>query len=124
MDKGIVITPELKARVQEFELPLHKSMEPVLGGYMEKVSPRGLPEPYCFLVNEEGLLRNLPLNYVGSWWYGTHKHGCPIVGNIIVMKLGWRDGERDIIGLEDEDIEKIRELLIGVPYPVEWEETA
>lgn len=124
MDKGIVITTELKAQVQEFGLPLYKSMEGVLGGYMEKVSPRGLPHPYCFLVNEEGLLLNLPLNYVGSWWYGTQNHGCPIVGNLIVMKLGFRGGERDIIGLEDEDIEKIRQLLADVPYPVEWEDKA
>lgn len=40
-------------------------------------------QPVLMLVDEEGILKNLKLNSVGSYMYGTHLHGHPIVGDII-----------------------------------------
>lgn len=110
-DKGLVITTEETMYIKEFDLPLYQSVGDVVGGYIEKVSPQGLKEPFCFLCNEEGLLKNLPINVMGSLWYGTLDHGQPIVGNIVVMKLGYRDGEPDIIGLEDSEIDEIKSMV-------------
>ena len=60
------------------------------------------------------MLKNLPINVMGSLWYGTLDHGQPIVGNIVVMKLGYRDGEPDIIGLEDSEIDEIKSMVTVV----------
>lgn len=42
------------------------------------------------IVNEEGLLKDLPLNRAGSLLYGTQFHGSPIVGDIVIMAEKWR----------------------------------
>lgn len=102
--KGIVVTTDCTAYIGEFPYPLHRSCEPALDGSIETVHPRGLARPYMMLVNEEGLLKGLPLNPLGSLLYGTLEHGYPIVGNVIFMKDGYRNGEPDIVGLDDEDI--------------------
>ena len=103
--KGIVITTENEISVQDFGEPLYQTVGAAVGGYIEIVHPRGLESPFCMIVDDEGLLKNYPLNVVGSFLYGTLSHGSPIVGNIVFMKEGFRDGERDILGLDDKDIE-------------------
>lgn len=109
--KGIVITTDDQFRVQDFSLPLYKSVGAAVGGYIEHVNPKLLRRPYCLLVNEEGLLLGLPVNYLASYMYGTHMHGHPIVGDVVLMKNAYIHGERDIIGLTDSEVEKItREL--------------
>ena len=112
--KGVVITTNREMYVLDIpeSEPLYRSTRPVLDGPMEIVHPRGLPRPYCMIVNEEGLMHDLPLNEVGSVWYGTHIHGQPIVGNIIIMKEGFRDGEWDLIGLNGRDIGLIKNSVI------------
>lgn len=103
--KGIVFTPDDKMYVKEFGDPLYKTIGAEVDGYIEVVHPRGLPEPYMMVVNEEGLLQKLPFNTFGSFLYQTALHGHPIVGNIVIAKDGFNDdGERDITGLSDEEI--------------------
>ena len=108
--KGIVFTHDEKMYVKEFDQPLYKSVGEVVGGYIEVVHPRGLREPLCFICNEEGLLEGLPMNLIGSLWYGTQHHGHPIVGNIVVMKEGWTDDGPDIVGLEEQDILLVKSI--------------
>ena len=109
--KGIVITTDDQLRVQDFSLPLYQSAGEAVGGYIEHVNPRLLRRPYCLLVNEEGLLLGLPINALASYMYGTHMHGNPIVGDVVLLKNATVNGERDIVGLSDKEIEKItREL--------------
>lgn len=109
--KGIVITTENTMSVQEFENPLYQSVGKAVGGYIEIVHPRGLPAPLTMIVNEEGLLKGLPMNMVGSILYGYLTHGQPIVGNIVFMKQGFVDGEPDIVGLDDEDIAGLVDMI-------------
>ena len=45
---------------------------------------------------------------MGSLWYGTLQHGCPIAGNIVVMKEGITEEGPDIVGLMPEEIKKIK----------------
>lgn len=116
--RGVVVTTDGQAYVKEFGYPLHRSCEDTLGGWIETVRPRGLDRPYMMLVNEEGLLHDLPLNPVGSFFCQTHIHGQPIVGNIILMKDGYRDGERDIVGLEEDEAEKLLDMVLKLPFGV------
>ena len=106
--KGIVVTTDLEIRIEEFSDPLYKTVGSAVGGYIEHVKPARLRQPYCMIVNEEGRLLDLPLNYVGSYFYGTDQHGEPIVGNIVIMKDGYRNGEPDIVGLDDSEVERVK----------------
>ena len=116
--KGIVVTTDLEIRIEEFSDPLYKTVGSAVGGYIEHVKPARLRHPYCMIVNEEGRLLDLPLNYVGSYFYGTDQHGEPIVGNIVLMKDGYRGGEPDIVGLNDVEAEQIKDVIIDLIEPL------
>lgn len=100
--------------------PVYKELQQMIGGSIEHVLPKRLPHPYCMIVDEEGLLKKLPLNPFGSWLYQTDLHGQPIAGDILLMKDARIDGEYDIVGLSDEDTAflterflKIKEAVLG-----------
>ena len=116
--KGIVVTTDLEIRIEEFSDPLYKTVGSAVGGYIEHVKAARLRQPYCMIVNEEGRLLDLPLNYVGSYFYGTDQHGEPIVGNIVIMKDGYRGGEPDIVGLNDVEAEQIKDVIIDLIEPL------
>lgn len=116
--KGIVVTTDLEIRIEEFSDPLYKTVGSAVGGYIEHVKPARLRHPYCMIVNEEGRLLDLPLNYVGSYFYGTDQHGEPIVGNIVIMKDGYRGGKPDIVGLNDVEAEQIKDVIIDLIEPL------
>ena len=116
--KGIVVTTDLEIRIEEFSDPLYKTVGSAVGGYIEHVKPARLRHPDCMIVNEEGRLLDLPLNYVGSYFYGTDQHGEPIVGNIVIMKDGYRGGEPDIVGLNDVEAEQIKDVIIDLIEPL------
>ena len=116
--KGIVVTTDLEIRIEEFSDPLYKTVGSAVGGYIEHVKPARLRHPYCMIVNEEGRLLDLPLNYVGSYFYGTDQNGEPIVGNIVIMKDGYRGGEPDIVGLNDIEAEQIKDVIIDLIEPL------
>ena len=110
--KGIVITTKDEMRVQEFSEPAHKSIGGAVGGWIEVVRPVRLKRPYCMIVNEEGALINLPRNIFGSFLYGTNYHGNWILGDIVLLKEGINsDGERDILGLDEQDIKYLCDMV-------------
>ena len=109
--KGLVISTNNKHHVEEYGEPLYRTVGETVGGYIEIVHPKGLPSPYCMIVNEEGLIRELPVNLMGSILYQSNIHGSPIVGNIVIMKDGIRDGEPDIVGLDNFDVAKLVLML-------------
>ena len=110
--KGIVITTKNEMRVQEFSEPAHKSIGEAVGGWIEIVRPVRLKRPYCMIVNEEGALINLPRNIFGSFLYGTNYHGNWILGDIVLLKEGINsDGERDILGLDEQDIKYLSDMV-------------
>ena len=116
--KGVVVTTDLEIRIEEFSDPLYKTVGSAVGGYIEHVKPARLRHPYCMIVNEEGRLLDLQLNYVGSYFYGTDQHGEPIVGNIVIMKDGYRGGEPDIVGLNDVEAEQIKDVIVDLIEPL------
>ena len=103
---GIVVTPNRTMYRQDFGKPLYESVAPVLDGYMEIVRAAFLPEPFRMLVNEEGRLKQLPLNEVGSAWYGSI-----IVGNIIIVKQEFTEDGPDIVGLTEKECLKVIGLI-------------
>lgn len=109
--KGLVVTTENEVLVKEFDQPLNESIGEAVGGYIEIVHPRDLAYPFTMIVNEEGLMQNLPLNLVGSYLYETHKHGHPIVGNIVIMAEGMTPSGYDITGLPDDAIESLKNQI-------------
>lgn len=109
--KGVVVTTDYEVRVEDFNDPLYKTVGAAVGGYIEHVRPMRLARPFCMIVNEEGLLLDLPLNHIGSFYYGTDKHGAPIVGNIVIMKDGYRDDGPDIVGLDDSEVEQVKHTI-------------
>lgn len=113
--KGIVITTKNEMRVQEFSEPVHRSIGDAVGGWIEVVHPKRLEYPYCMVVNEEGVLRKLPINSFGSFLYGTDTHGWPIAGDAVLMKEGYNsDGELDILGLDEQDIKYLCDMVSSV----------
>lgn len=99
--KGVVVTTDNTVEIRDFGEPLYKTVGEAVGGYIEIVHPIGLADPLVMIVNEEGLILELPINQLGCLLYGTHNHGQPIVGNIVVMQTGYVNGEPDIVGLND-----------------------
>lgn len=109
--KDLIITADNIIRIAEFSNPAHESIGKVVGGWIEIVHPKRLDTPYCMVVNEEGLLTDLPLNLYGSYLYCTELHGNPIVGDIVILKEGWIHGERDFDGLSDEECRAFAEQI-------------
>lgn len=101
--KGLIITTSGIIRTKDFTAPAYKSVGEAVGGYIEIVRPKRLNPPYCMVVNEEGLLHNLPLNLYGSYLYGTDLHGNPIAGDIVILKEEWGNDGIDLAGLPDEE---------------------
>jgi hypothetical protein len=91
--------------------PVYKSVKEHIGGWMEIVHPKRLPAPYVMLIDDEGLLKERPINQAGSFLYETDKHGSPIVGDIIICREGWTNDGMDLMGLEQGDMKKLFELL-------------
>lgn len=110
--KGILVTSNNQIEVKDFDEPLHKSLGAAVGGYIEIVHPMGLAEPGIMIVNDEGLIHNLPVNALGCLLYGTHIHGSPILGNIVIMKTGWTANGMDIIGLNDQEAQELYQTLL------------
>lgn len=110
--KGLVIYAgdQIRHEVKDYGEPLYQTIGQTVGGHIELVRPVGLPDPLLMIVNEEGLLRGLELNLIASILYGILDHGQPIVGNAVIMKQGFVNGEPDIVGLDDADISILRKV--------------
>ena len=97
----------------------HKSLREVAGGYIELARTQKLLDYFktkvVMIVDEEGLVKNLPVNPMGCYFYGTNKHGNPIVGDVILGLLVGFD--MDVIGLGDRDAEQWMEKMLK-DFPV------
>lgn len=124
--KGLVINTDSLMHTEEYAAPLYETIGKTVGGWIEVVHPKGLPAPFCMVVNEEGLLRGLPLNLFGCILYGTARHGNPIVGDIVLLKEGFTTpGERDFIGLDEDDIKFLGAMAVSMSGGgIKWESEA
>lgn len=53
------------------------------------------------LIDEEGHYHDLEENMVGSYLYETDRHGCAIVGNILIVGEEWGNDGIDFCGISD-----------------------
>ena len=98
--KVIYCAPDQKPELKE--IGSTDEIRSLIGGWLELVRPRFLPHPFLMLVDEEGLLKDLPVNLIGSILYGLGSPS-PIVGPLVIAAEGIVDGEPDVIGLSDQD---------------------
>ena len=86
--KTVKITVDNKVSIIDIDLDDFRSIQEEIGGYAETVSTRRtynyFDAPVVMLVDEEGILKNLPINILGSWLYACEEYGDPIVGDIIL----------------------------------------
>ena len=109
--KTVKITSNNKISVVEVDFNNFRSIQNAIGGRFETVHTKTMKEYFkdagiVLLVDEEFLLKGLPVNRLGCWFYNTFDHGAPICGDFILGKV---NGE-DIIG--PKDAEEIKKQLI------------
>lgn len=122
--KGLIVTTKNEMRLVDYDPPHYDIIREVVGGWYEHVLPRRLPQPYCMMVDEEGLLKSLPVNTLGSYLYQTDLHGSAIVGDIIILKDGYFAGERDTVGLTEEEARRLADRFSAQTNGlVRWAET-
>lgn len=64
------------------------------------------------LVDGEGLFKDsISLNPVGCYLYGTDKHGCPIVGDILFVGEKWADDGINFCGIAGDVFEVLEAQL-------------
>lgn len=125
--KVLVITTKNKMIVKEVNTT--DDMREIVGGWIETVHPlhayedRLLERDICFVVDEEGLIKNKDMNVLGTLLYNGIdglKEASPIVGDIFICGYTWED----LRGLTDDEIkcyeDKFKEILerIGGLYNV------
>ena len=108
--KTIKVTTDNTVSVIDVDFNDFRSIQKAIGGYFETVKTQKMldyfKQPMIFLADEEGHVKGLPLNQLGSYFYDTERHGWPIAGDII---LAIPDGEY-ILGLDDAEAMK-KQLL-------------
>ena len=76
----------------------------------EYIDTAPIQESLIFLLDDSGKLEGKEYNYLASMIYP----GFPmdvIVGDVLVALVGFNDGESDIVGLENEDLQFLTSLL-------------
>lgn len=93
-----------------------RDLQSLVGGYIEVVRPAYLQLPYMIVCNEEGVINNLARNSAGSMLYGA-----PIFGDVVIMKEGIRDGEPDVVGLDDDEATDLaNKFVLMCPWLKIW----
>ena len=104
--KTLKITTDNKISIINVDFEDFKAIQQEIGGYFETVHTQTMFDyfkaPVLMLVDEEGMIKNLPVNVVASHFYGFKNHGHVIAGDtILALALG-----EDMIGFGDRDSEQ------------------
>lgn len=121
--KGLVFDTENRMQFKDFGEPLLDSLQKEVGGYIEVVHPKYLPEGLCMVVDDEGLLKGSAINSIASV-LGTPEHGRPIVGNAVILREGFVAGERDFVSLTKDDETGLMLLLFALGISIKDESEA
>ena len=60
------------------------------------------------LVDEEGLVKSLESNILGSWLYETDKHGYPFAGNVLFVGTKYTGMGIDFCGISEDAAESLK----------------
>ena len=87
-------------------------MQESVGGFIEIVRPYGFCEldvpdskSLIMIVNEEGKRLDLEVNEIATDLYESYCDS--IAGDVLIMAEGFVDGEPDIVGLTDEQVQAL-----------------
>ena len=115
--KTVKVTTDNKISIIDVDFDDFRSIQRAIGGYFETVHAKLMTDYFhdpsvIMLVDEEGLVKGLPMNALGSALYGTHRHENPIVGDVIFARAY---GE-DIVAPEDPEAlkDKLLHTFIGL----------
>ena len=109
--KAIVITAGgmvSQIEVQQNGEPLYELVRKTVDGFMEHIYFPGLPG-FIGTVDEEGKLKNKPVNLLATRLY-KNPLDC-LVGDVIILKYGTYKGDSDIIGIPDEEANRLMNLI-------------
>lgn len=112
MSKVIKITTDRKISIIDLDMSNYRKIQAQFGGGLfELVKTQKMFDyfrmPVVMLVDEEGLLKSLPINLVGCYFYDSFKHGNPIVGDILLcLRVGC-----DLEGFSQEQAWEIKEQI-------------
>lgn len=118
--KTVKVTTDNIVSVIDIDFDNYREIQKAIGGHFETVHTLQMEKYFgdpstIMMVDEEGLLKSLPMNFFGSLMYGLLEHGRPIVGNLILAKIV---GE-DITAPDDAELIKDKILR---DFPVMKEE--
>ena len=105
--KAILITTDDQILTVKVEQPLYKSIGSLVDGFIEIVRPINLPRPFVMVCNEDYCALELPENILGSFMYGSHIHGHPVQGNIVIMK----ERAEDLEGLTEWEVNQLKDAF-------------
>lgn len=88
--KELGLNPPYRDLVSPKKLTLEQ-LQKLVGGYIEVIRQ----VPYegrlaTMIVDEEGLLKNKPVNFTATHLYRCTKFGAPSIFGDVVLLLGWR----------------------------------
>ena len=108
---AVIATTSRMVTAGKLSEPLYKCLQSIVGGYIEIVRPRGLPHPFCMIVDEEGRLKQKALNEIGSALYQVSLHKEPIVGDIAIIKEVETEEGPDLSGLDESDVAYVLKII-------------
>ncbi len=109
--KAIIITADGKISPCDVEKngePLYELVRDTIGGYMEHIYFPGLPG-FVGTVDEEGKLKCKPVNILATRLYQNPLD--VLVGDVIILKYGTFEGDSDIVGIPDEEANRLMNLI-------------
>ena len=109
----LVIDSYCQEIVQIEDEDLVSSLHNLLNGFFEIVHPGNLPRNIVMLVDDEGMLKDLPIKPLATTLYRGR-----IFGKAILMREYLNaDGEPDLTGLNDLDLSRtlsaIQRVMLG-----------
>lgn len=110
--KTVKVTTDNKVSLIDIDFTNFRSIQQAIGGHFETVRTQLMVDYFkdpdvIMFVDEEGIIKGLPVNAVGSALYGTISHGSPIAGDLI---FGIASGENIVA---PADPEAMKDRLLG-----------
>ena len=69
------------------------------------------------MIDEEGWFKDKPaINFIASYLYGAHEHHEPIVGNVLIMKVGMTNEGPDILPLNEAETRQVEESMKKIAH--------
>ena len=98
----------------EFQ-PVHITAGALVDGYIETVNTLGLAVlGYWLIVDEEGRIKEKPVNELASYLYGQYHHGQPICGDAVVVRHIATDDGPDAVWLTHDEAEQLHRMLTAM----------